>query len=220
MPVLAGPARGCKWVAGSGLHGFWLGTFERDKRALFEQHVRKGMTVFDVGANVGYYTLIASKLVGPTGKVIAFEPAPRNLAYLRQHVEMNGADNVQIIDAAVSDRAGTARFDDQESHQAHLAERGRIEVRTVAIDEQALPAPDVVKMDIEGGELLAIPGMRATLVKATPVVFLATHGEECAVLCIEELRALGYTVNRLDGTGPAEFQEHLATHSRAASVKT
>ena len=69
------------------------------------------MTVFDIGAHAGYYTLIASKLVGGSGHVVAFEPAPRNLRYLRRHLSLNHVSNVTVLEVAVSDRAGVGRFD-------------------------------------------------------------------------------------------------------------
>jgi FkbM family methyltransferase len=67
------------------------------------------MTVFDMGANVGCYTILASRLVGATGRVAAFEPLVRNLSYLHRHKELNRAENVQIVPFAVSNRSGVAK---------------------------------------------------------------------------------------------------------------
>ena len=69
---MQGKIRGKKWVVGSGNHGYWLGWYEYDKRILFEKTVTKQSIVFDIGAHVGFYTLLASELVGPGGKVYAF----------------------------------------------------------------------------------------------------------------------------------------------------
>lgn len=79
VPILQGKLKGRKWVVGSSKHGCWLGSYEYHKRRLFEQLIRPGDTVFDIGAHVGFYTLLASILTGPAGRVFAFEPLPRNL---------------------------------------------------------------------------------------------------------------------------------------------
>ena len=65
MPVLQGPLRGYRWIVGSSNHGCWLGSYEYAKQRLFAQMVRSGDVVFDVGANVGFYTLLAACRVGP-----------------------------------------------------------------------------------------------------------------------------------------------------------
>ena len=89
VPILQGRLRGKRWIVGSGNHGCWLGSYEYEKRRAFEQTISAGNIVFDVGAHVGFYTLLASTLVGPTGRVVAFEPAPRNLRYLKEHLRLN-----------------------------------------------------------------------------------------------------------------------------------
>ena len=74
LPILQGPLRGARWVVGSGTHGCWLGTYELPKVELFAGTIQEGMTVFDIGAHAGYYSLIASRAVGGAGHVVAFEP--------------------------------------------------------------------------------------------------------------------------------------------------
>src|SRR5262245_27460113 len=78
VPSLQGPLSGKRWIVGSGIHRMWLGSYEPSKMGLAAQCVRSGDTVFDIGAHVGIYTLLFSDRVGPTGRVIAFEPAPQN----------------------------------------------------------------------------------------------------------------------------------------------
>lgn len=196
--VLQGRAMGMKWIAGSGMHGYWLGTWEASKRRLFERTVKPEDVIYDIGANVGYYTLSAAA-AAPRGRVIAFEPLPRNLAYLRKHVEMNRLTNVEIIAAAVSDTEGTATFDDSWNHaMGRLSDKGRLAVRTVAIDAFDLPPPKVVKMDIEGGEVAALRGMKRILTEHRPTVFLATHGDEIEAKCLRLLREIGYRIETLD----------------------
>jgi FkbM family methyltransferase len=134
--ILQGPLRGKKWIVGSSNHGCWLGSYEYEKRRLFERALREGFTVFDVGAHVGFYTLLASVLVGAKGKVFAFEPLPRNLHYLKEHLRRNRVENVSVVEAAVSDRSGFAAFEEGlYDSGGHLAAAGRLRVPTVTLDE-------------------------------------------------------------------------------------
>lgn len=202
VPILTGPARGNKWVVGSAIHGCWLGIYERRKARLFASYIKPGMTVYDIGGHVGFYSLIASRLAG---NVFTFEPSPRNLAYLRRHVDLNDVRNVTVIDAAVSDHTGNATFDEHRtSETGRLSSDGRLTVKTVAIDSLNLPKPDIIKMDIEGGESVALRGMRSTLAHK-PTLFLATHGEALERDCCAFLISLGYTVEAI---APNEYLAH------------
>jgi len=110
MPILSGPNRGLWWVSGSFIHGCWLGWYEKSCVQFVASLIRPGMVAFDVGANVGYYTLLLARGVGPNGRVIAFEPDPVNVAHLKEHMRLNKISNVEIVEAAVSDREGTVFF--------------------------------------------------------------------------------------------------------------
>ena len=101
MHIRHGPARGMKWISGSAVHGCWLGTYELEKQKLLERIVRPGMTVYDIGAQAGFYTLLCSRLVGDAGRVIAFEPSISEARYLLEHVRINQLANVSIVQAAV-----------------------------------------------------------------------------------------------------------------------
>ena len=84
---------------GSSSNACWAGTYEPDNLRRFGEAITLGDAVYDVGANVGVYTLLASSKTGPNGKVYAFEPHPRNLDYLRRHIERNQGANCEIIGA-------------------------------------------------------------------------------------------------------------------------
>ncbi len=128
--------------------------------------VRPGMTVVDVGANVGYYTLLASRLVGPGGKVYSFEPVPSVFEVLLSNLKENGCENVTTERKAISDQSGASPFlvDRQGAEGRLVAGDGHIVVECTTLDEHfgalGWPAVDVVKMDIEGGEGRALKGMR------------------------------------------------------------
>jgi FkbM family methyltransferase len=130
------------------------------------------MVAFDVGANVGYYTLLLSRGVGPKGLVIAFEPNPVNVAHLKEHLRLNKIGNVKIVEAAVSDRKGTAFFSG-EGAMGKLSQNGT-PTTTVQLDNY--PRPDFIKMDIEGGETAALRGSAKILAERRAIWFIATHG--------------------------------------------
>jgi FkbM family methyltransferase len=203
MPILQGTLRGQRWIVGSSTHGCWLGTYEYEKQQLFAKTVRAGFTVYDLGGHVGFYTLLASTRAGISGRVVVFEPLPRNIHYLRRHLALNKAVNVTVVEAAVSDRAGTARFAQGEATMmGHLSDEGALEVKTVALDaliaEHGFPLPQVIKIDIEGGELKALQGAIKTLEIGRPIIFLATHGRELHRNCCELLASLTYDLHSLD----------------------
>src|SRR5437016_2709331 len=116
VPVLQGRLRGARWIVGSSTHGCWLGTYESPKQDAFARAIRPGDLVVDAGANVGFYTLLAARIAGPTGRVVAFEPVARNLDYLRRHVELNHVHNVRIEACALWKERALVTFD--ESHDA------------------------------------------------------------------------------------------------------
>lgn len=215
MPILQGKLRGLKWIAGSSNHGCWLGSFEYDKQRAFGARIASGDIVFDIGANAGFYTLLASVLVGPQGRVFAFEPDPRNLRYHEAHLRINGISNVSTIEAAVADFDGIANFDAGPNlSMGHLRADGSIAVRTVSLDALVacgeLPAPNSIKIDVEGSEMQVLAGASEVLSKHHPVVFLATHEKDLHHRCCEFLKSLGYCVDRISARALGETDEVLA----------
>jgi len=139
--------------------------------------------VYDIGANVGYVSLSLAKQVGPSGRVIAFEPVPRNIEAFRRNIDINGLTNVRLLDAAASDAAGEAviRIAGNLStaslvwHQNNPSAT-ELRIRTVCIDELVdagqLASPKFAKIDVEGAEGAVLQGMRRTLASARPVLFV------------------------------------------------
>ena len=215
LRVLQGPLRGRRWIVGSATHGSWLGTYEREKQRRFARAISAGGVVFDLGANVGLYTMIAAIGAGETGRVFAFEPLPRNVAFLRMHLRLNGIGNVEVVEAAVSDVAGTIAFDERGGPAlGGISPGGTLRVATVTLDDlvatAAVPPPDVLKIDIEGGELHALRGAHKVLEEARPVVFLATHGSRLHVECHAFLESRGYVVETLAPMDSVQGGELLA----------
>ena len=141
---------------------------EKQMTEIFNKVVKEGNTILDLGANLGYYTLLAAKLVGKNGKVFAFEPEPRNYNLLLKNIALNEYENVVPMQKAISDKAGVVKLfldtEDSGSHTIrHIGENKEfIEVPAVALDEFFADkglSIDVIKMDIEGAEIAAFTGM-------------------------------------------------------------
>lgn len=148
------------------------GVYEKYETELFKRIVNNGMVVVDIGANVGYYTLLAAKLVGNEGKVFAFEPEPDNYNLLRKNVEANNCKNVVTIRKAVFSSSGKIRlFLDKNNLGAHsLSERNvnkrdSIMVEAISMDDYFKNGLkiDIVKVDIQGSEMHVLEGMADTI---------------------------------------------------------
>ncbi len=186
---------------------FWLGTYEPEMQSALRELIKPGITVYDVGANVGYVTLMMAKLTGAQGKVYAFEALPDNVERLRRNVELNDyTDRVTIFPGAVAAGAGEVKFLVHSSGGMGKAagSAGRtdehyqreITVACISLDEfvysQGNPPPQAVKMDIEGGEVMALPGMWRVLSEARPLMLMELHGPESARAAWDALTAAGY----------------------------
>src|SRR5579884_4218264 len=192
LPILTGPLAGRRWIVGSHTHGCWVGTYEAPTQRLFAQILGPGGVFFDVGANVGFYTLLAAVLVGEGGRVVAFQPASRNARYLRRHVGLNRLRNVDVFEVAVLDRCGVARFDEERgTATGKISDSGALTIQTVSIDqlvdEGLVPTPDVIKIDVEGAEMDVLRGAEAVLRENGPAIFVATHSDSLRESCCELL---------------------------------
>jgi FkbM family methyltransferase len=201
--VLTGPLRGAVWIRGAATHKCWLGAYEHKKAKLFANHIDSGNTVFDVGAHVGFYTILAARRTGSGGEVAAFEPLPRNVEFLRRHVHLNKLSNVTVVQAAVAESDGSSGFSISESFfEGYLDERGPVQVQTVSLDTfvEAGNArlPNVIKIDVEGAELEVLKGARRVLTSARPIIFVATHGQDVHRACCSFLSSMGYSVAPID----------------------
>jgi len=205
VPVLWGPLRGSKWIVGSSLHSCWLGGYEYEKQKRITSELKHCTVFYDVGANVGFYSLLAARRVSP-GKVYAFEPLPSNVRYLRRHLELNETSNVEVLDLAISDQVGAAFFEETACRlMGRLAQEGDLGVRTATLDslQERISPPSVIKMDIEGAELPALRGASECIQRYRPVIFVATHGREVHMECCRLLESWKYEC-RLLGCSDSE----------------
>lgn len=151
------------------------GSYEPYGTKLFLESLKPGMNVVDCGANIGIYTCLASGAVGPTGKVYSFEPEPRNFACLTETIRLNHLPNVQPEQLALSDRNEQADLFLSEmnmgDHRLGKVEGNRpsVRIQTIPLDSywgQVIPQIDVLKLDVQGAEGLALKGMRETLTRS------------------------------------------------------
>jgi len=141
---------------------------------VFKKEIKNGDVVLDIGAHIGYYTLIAAKLVGENGKVFAFEPEPTNFDLLELNVKANGYNNVTLVQKAVSNKTGKIKLylseDNTGDHGIYDSHNGRqsIEIEAIQLDDYFKSYEgkiDFIKIDIQGAEALAIQGMSSLLRK-------------------------------------------------------
>jgi FkbM family methyltransferase len=200
--ILRGLASGYRiCVSPAGNLGYLLGTFEPHLQRAIRQYVAAGDTVYDIGANIGYVSLSLAKRVGSRGRVVAFEPVPWNADLLRRNIEDNGITNVQLLEVAASDNRGEAVMriagnnPDMASLVWHRNNPSALElvIKRVVIDNLVeagtLTEPKFVKIDVEGAEGQVLQGMRRTLAKAAPVVFIecSDAGRETSWHLLSEL---------------------------------
>jgi len=202
LPIRRGPNRGRFWSVSTAKNYFY-GRFVPGKAACLPQLLQPGETVWDIGAHCGYTVLIASAAVGPAGRVVAFEPNPRNCHLLGLHLHWNRTANVTVLPYAVSGADGELSFGwegDQRasSISSHLGGTGwKVPVRQVdgLIASGEVPAPTVLKIDVEGAELELLRGA-ARLLAHEPqlLLILSTHTADLHDACSALLRAAGFVI--------------------------
>jgi len=187
---------------------YWLGTYEPELQSALHALIPAGAVIFDVGANIGYVSLLLAKAAGEKGKIFAFEALPSNLEQLRRNLALNGMEaQVKAVACAVTQTPGPVRFLVHASSGMGKASgsagrddqyRSEVTVPGISLDEfvyvQGNPPPQVVKMDIEGGEVLALPGMRRVLIEARPLMLVELHGPESSRVAWETLTAASYQI--------------------------
>jgi FkbM family methyltransferase len=202
LRIRSGPLEGRKWKASSGIR-FIRGTYETKNVEAIQQTVRKDDIAYDVGAHVGYFSVLMGDIVGSGGKVIAFEPRGLNLGYLQKHVAVNHCDNVEIVAKALGDHSGQAKLETRTgSGTGYISETGDEDVEISSIDDLvesgSLPAPTFLKIDVEGGEMAVLRGAMKVIEKQRPRMILATHGDQIDAECRALLREWRYDMQDID----------------------
>jgi FkbM family methyltransferase len=185
------------------------GTLEPPVQEALRRLLAPGDVFYDIGANVGFFTLVGARLVGPAGRVVAFEPVPWCARAVGRNIELNGFQHAQIQQRAVGAADGSARllvvgeasWSHLESTGRHADVREEIDVEVVCIDSLvaagSIPPPDVLKIDTEGAELQVVEGARETIARHRPAIVCELHDtNEAFVALMDEL---GYATSNLDG---------------------
>jgi FkbM family methyltransferase len=222
------------------LRAWQQGREEAEMARLFKEAVKPGDVVLDVGGYLGYFTLLAARATGARGRVVVVEANPQSQELLERNIERNGfADRVRVHRTAVAAEPGTATFywDASDGSTSGLVRPdnlgGTYEVPVARIDDllEGEPPLDVVKIDIEGGEVGALAGMQATLAAAKPGLklfielnpdALANAGTSGDTL-LAQLRQAAFTIDVIDEAsrslrrlGPGE---RLTAHANLYCVR-
>lgn len=238
VPLLARLPGGGWWLVRDDVVGdaVFSGTFELAETAFVRGFVQPGMTVFDVGANAGYYTLMASRMVGQQGRVIAFEPSPRERQRLLAHLRLNRCPNVRVESTALSSSEGSTSFFVVSGRETgcnsirppDVAESvEQITVPTITLDRfletSGIAAVDFMKLDVEGAELDVLRGGAAALQKRIRPVLLCElevartrpwgYEPEAILHCLSDL---GYVWLGLDEAGRLVPMERRAGYNVVA----
>ena len=165
-----------------------FGCRELEHKLMLEGYLRPGMTVLDIGANIGYYALMELSIIGEKGTLIAVEPSPSNIQLLRRNIKLNGYKDVEIHQAAISDRSGVKKFfmsemsnlntfHDTGTGSLHLSGK-TVDVETKTVGEILKGRKlDLMRMDVEGHEVEVINGLLPLIEngEAEPAIIFETH---------------------------------------------
>jgi FkbM family methyltransferase len=183
------------------------GTYMSEKlmTEIFTKLVKEGMTVVDVGAHAGYYTLIAARAVGDRGKVFAFEPEPTNYQLMLKNIQLNNHLNVTPVRKAVSSKTGHIKLFLAEDASGHSTVCEKPDQRFIQVDSTTLddffadkiPQIHVIKIDVEGAEGAVLEGMR-NIIDKNPELIIFTE------FCPDGLKKAGCL--------PTEYLNNLANY--------
>ena len=202
-------------VVSGALH---FGVYEKAETRFFQSACRDGMTFLDVGANLGYYTALAARAVGPNGRVLAVEPDPDSFGYLEQTIAANAVGNVEAFPVAASDAPATLPLyistDNRGDNRLYASgeDRPQVEVTARPLDallrENKIDTVDLIKIDVQGYEPKVISGLRETITSSPNLTLLTEfwpqgidEAGEDANEFLQTLRELGLTLHELQPDG-------------------
>lgn len=224
LALLVYPRYDLEYVRGD--HEFWM----QDQLSLW---LSQGDVFFDVGAHLGFFSLVAARLVGSKGAVFAFEPDPDNFARLQANIARNGTHWVSSHPVAVSDRRGPAPFAPNSAAGSRMQGRVLAEepataadiltVQAVILDDHYDGRSGVVKVDVEGGELLVLKGAPRLLAEGSLRWLVEAHSDELESAVVKVFKEAGYecrTVSRLRTPSVPEASGRYVIAGRGPRTKS
>ena len=213
ISIKNGPLKGTKWHVSIPDNRYILGNYEPEMSRLIESAITStNRKLVDIGANAGYFSLLAGKLGDLHANHIAIEPNPKNIQLLKSHFEINNIDNVKIEALAVSNISGTIQFSDTDNLAANTykSESSIYKEKTISVksntldylaEKYSLNEQCIIKIDVEGAELDVLKGGLVYIKEYHPHILLATHN--CHVKNVEEdclslLDSLGYKADLIE----------------------
>jgi FkbM family methyltransferase len=219
VPIMAGPLKGQKWIVGAAAGGgkglsVVINQSERAQIGYASKIINPGDICFDIGANVGFYTLLFSQYAKA---VYAFEPLPRNLKYLNRLVEINRIANAHVVPYAVSDVSTAGYFSKGADHSlGRLDKEGDLSVSVMTCDQFVADSgvvPNLIKIDVEGSEFDVLTGASNLLKSSHPTLLLSVHSDRLRSDCLSLLGKLDYRsiipLNSKDSQKATEFAVHF-----------
>lgn len=214
-----------------------VGDYEPAVTNLLKKEVTQGMHVFDLGANIGWFTLVFSRLVGDTGHVYAFEPDPYYFDILKENIELNKLKNVSIFQLAASNKVGVSKFNLNKWFGTYVLESNTItdnqlEVKTITLDEFCKTnnvKADFIKMDIEGSEPKAFEGMKDYVLVNQNIKIISEFNPYAIIDVggspehyLDSLERSGFTINQIvENKGefkPVQKEELLKLGKNSANI--
>lgn len=234
--IASGPGTGLRFDAGIYTHQFASGRYERPVQEALASLVRRGDVCCDIGANLGFFSILLARMVGPDGSIYAFEPVPQYASAIAKNARLNRQTNVRVLPVALSCVDGRSELL-LANHVggAVLASAGTppdlagsIAVETACLDtlveNRSIRPPDVVKIDVEGAELQVLQGMQRTLRQRAPAIVLELDDETAAACgrkvssCRSFLHEFGYRTETLPDSYPGGrwFVQHILARREPA----
>lgn len=216
--VNAGPAEGLRiWIELPKDKPLWTGTYEADFSAALSRAVESGDVCLDIGGYRGFFSGLCA--LSGASAVHIFEPLPANISRIQSLIEANPSLPLVLHAVAVGAKVGESEFvvmpeasmgklhDSRFRHQATRGETLRVQVETLdhLRGVGLIPAPNVIKIDVEGAEAFVLLGARNTLATARPKLFIEVHTRELAKECLSILSELAYEVNVLETLSKPDF---------------
>lgn len=227
--IATGPASGLRIDAGGSHVAYAVGNAEEHVQRVLVERLRPGMTVLDIGGNVGFISLLSARIVGSNGLVVALEPVPDNAARLRQNAQLNGFSNIRVIEVAASDRNEAAQMyvsDYIAFSRLTTTTRPRSVVQVIGVSARtvddlvadgSVPPPHLVKIDVEGAELSVLNGMREVIARHRPEIVCEVH--DCNVEYASVMRELDYVVTNLDDEDVPVERGHRNAHTLGIPIE-